>query len=146
MSEKTETMQLDYLVNRLRESGCRITPQRLAILRHLLESTTHPTAQEVYNALRPDYPTLSLATVYATLRTLKALGDVVELDTGSGEARYDARAPHTHAHFICTRCGKVSDLPNTELIKLVNEIAAQSAQTITGYRLEFFGVCAACQA
>lgn len=138
-------LRLEEIVARLRGSGCRVTPQRLAIVRFLLESALHPTAQEIYEALHPAYPTMSLATVYNTLHTLTTLGEVVAFDTGSGEMRYDVRAPRSHAHFICVRCGKVTDIEHPDLMAQVQEAARHLSQPITGYRVDFFGVCDACQ-
>ncbi len=136
--------RIEHLVARLRESGCRITPQRLAILHLLVESTAHPSAQDIYEALHLTYPTMSLATVYKTLNTLKEMGEVAELEVGMGEARYDANIADVHAHFICIRCGSVSDFMAPELIALTQETASRATQRVTGYRVDFFGICAAC--
>jgi len=135
----------EHLVARLRESACRITPQRLALVRLLAESDTHPTAQELYEALHPTYPTMSLATVYKTLHTLVALGEVAELHTGGGEVRYDGRVTQPHAHVICIRCGRVRDYPAPEVLEQVAAHAQASGLRITGYRVDFFEVCPVCQ-
>ncbi len=139
------SVRYEHLVARLRENDCRLTPQRLALLRLLAESETHPTAQELYETLRPNFPTMSLATVYKTLHTLQALGEVREVHAGSGEVRYDGRTVEPHAHLICIRCGRVQDYPAPALLEQVAATAAASGQLVIGFRVDFFHVCEDCQ-
>ncbi len=123
----------------LREKGVVLTIQRLAVLRFLEAKTSHPTAEEIHRALRGQYPTLSLATVYNTLETLKQAGLVHELVVGK-EKRFDL-ARQLHHHFHCRVCGRIYDVP-------VQCPVAQKGW-ISGHRVEatqavFSGVCAEC--
>lgn len=128
-------------------AGLRCTPQRLAVYDELRRAERHPTAEDVYHAVRTRIPRISLATVYKALETLVAVGAVQRLTTGDGaqSARYDARPDH-HYHFRCLETGTVHDLPtpyDPELIaKLDPELPGyldHQGFHITGYRLELLG-------
>ena len=131
----------------LEASGFRCTPQRLAIYEHLSQASGHPTAEELFHAVRPSIPKISLATVYKTLEVLVAIGVATRLSgfDDSGSARYDARS-EDHYHFRCLRTGMVHDLPtrfDPELItKLDPELTCELERKgfhITGYHLELIG-------
>lgn len=95
-------------VQTLREAGLKATPQRLAILRALDGDETHPTAQELYDRLREEFPTLSVATVYNTLSALTRMARCVPLDLG-GPVRFDPNVT-AHDHAVCERCGRIRDV------------------------------------
>ncbi len=103
--------RLEELARLLRQSGYRLTPQRLEVVRALLEQEDHPSAETVYQRISPRLPTTSLATVYNTLDALKEIGQVLEITPGQGPSRYDVRRPHRHPHLLCTVCGRVEDAP-----------------------------------
>lgn len=130
---------------RLRTAGHRMTPQRLAILDALLKPGRHPTAEEVYEDVLQVSPTTSLATIYKTVETLKALGELRELDLGIGRAHYDAIEPNDHPHVVCTRCGRIEDVVIEEFVHCRGEAQITSGFTISSARLEFFGVCPTCK-
>ena len=83
----------------------RITPQRQAIIRYLISSHTHPTADEIYQALSPDFPNISVATIYNNLRVFKNIGLVKELTYGDASSRFDFNT-HNHYHVICENVEK----------------------------------------
>jgi len=87
----------------------RYSKQREAISGFLNNTTSHPTAEEVYEQVRKEIPEISLATVYRNLRQLEELHLIKKLDTGEGEARFDADLSD-HSHFLCEGCGRVFDL------------------------------------
>jgi Fur family peroxide stress response transcriptional regulator len=94
----------------VRAAGLKLTPQRMAIVRELAADPTHPTAQELFERLRPAMPTMSFATVYNTLDALAAAGLCASLSLSPGPARFDPNmAPHHHA--VCDACGMVRDIP-----------------------------------
>jgi Fe2+ or Zn2+ uptake regulation protein len=94
----------------VRASGLKLTPQRMAIVRELAADPTHPTAQELYERLRPGLPTMSFATVYNTLDALAAAGLCAALSLAPGPARFDPNMA-AHHHAVCDRCGLVRDVP-----------------------------------
>ena len=104
----------DEMVRRMlagvRAAGLKLTPQRLAVVRALAGDTSHPTAQELLERLRPGLPTMSFATVYNTLDALRAAGLCSALSLSPGSGRFDPNmTPHHHA--VCDGCGAVSDIP-----------------------------------
>jgi Fe2+ or Zn2+ uptake regulation protein len=143
MSMHTEVKER-VLRKALESSGQRFTEQRAAVFRFLTSTDVHPSADEVFLAVRRKLPGISLATVYKSLETLVGCGLAVKLTYSDGSARYDGRTdPHHHAR--CLACGKVldlsGDLPDHELQALRGN--AQGF-TVTGYRLELSGYCAEC--
>jgi Fur family peroxide stress response transcriptional regulator len=140
---QTETTEV-LLRHALEESGQRFTEQRAAVYRTLVATDQHPTADEVFLAVRHDLPGISLATVYKSLETLVGCGLAVKLTYGDGSARYDGRTdPHHHAR--CLSCGKVTDiegsLPGPQLDALRERA---DGFMVTGYRLELSGYCPTC--
>ena len=131
-------------MGKLKGAGYRITPQRLAILKTLVESKEHPSVEQIYRQVQKDFPTTSLATVYNTLECLKDLDEVLVLPS-SGASRYDGRNPEPHPHLICTACGRIEDL-DVDLSATVASIAAGTGYTHLRHRLEFYGLCPRCRA
>ena len=100
---------IDYLA----AHGIKPSVQRIAVMDYLLRHHTHPQAEDIYCALLPSMPTLSRTTVYNTLRLLTEQGAVCQLPLDDRRVCYDAHV-EAHAHFLCTRCGKVFDVPLRE--------------------------------
>lgn len=98
------------LVERLRKEGFRITPQRLEVLRTLLTSDAHPSAEDLYSQLRKRFPTLSLATVYKTIETLRSMGQVLDLEFKQGSTRYDGRFPYPPPHTLFAQTAVASTI------------------------------------
>lgn len=92
----------------LRDAGLKATPQRIAILRALDGDETHPTAQELFERLRGEFPSLSVATVYNTLSALTQMSRCVPLELG-GPVRFDPNVTE-HDHAVCERCGRIRDV------------------------------------
>ncbi|MDE5665154.1 MAG: transcriptional repressor [Duncaniella sp.] len=98
----------------LTEGGVKPSAQRIVILRYLMENRIHPTVDEIFKALQPNHPTLSRTTVYNTLRLLAAAGIIRCIEASGGDgARWDY-SQHDHAHFLCSACGKVTDIDYTD--------------------------------
>jgi Fur family peroxide stress response transcriptional regulator len=130
---------------RLQTSGMRLTPQRLAIYEALTSSKQHPTAQEIYENLRPEYPSLSLATVYNTLELMVSLGMVNALGSaGDGAVHYDADL-EPHVNLACISCHRVIDLPSEYVQSLNQEVSAGSGYQILGARVMYYGLCPECK-
>jgi Fur family peroxide stress response transcriptional regulator len=142
--KRNPTTRYDDMVATLRARGCRITPQRLAILRVLAESVGHPTAESVYDRIKDRFPTTSLATVYKTIAALKAVNEVLELGFADGSSRYDGNDPHPHPHLICIRCRAIldPDVPWPEALPLA--IAQRAGYSFVGHRFDVYGICPEC--
>ena len=93
----------------LRSSGIRVTKPRVIIYDYILSTKSHPTCEEIYEALKKDNPSLSFATVYNVTEKLYDEKMLLRLNSPSGERRYDAVTAF-HGHFYCDSCGKVIDL------------------------------------
>jgi Fur family peroxide stress response transcriptional regulator len=137
--------RLENMIAALRSAGSRITPQRLAVLRMLAESTEHPSAGMIYEQVKRNFPTTSLATVYKTITALKDLGEVLELGFAGEGSRYDGHRPFPHPHVICTKCGAIDDPQFSGMEKMSSEMADKSGFSITHHRLDFFGLCPQCR-
>ncbi len=135
------------LIESLKNSGHRVTPQRKAICRVLSESDSHPSAQMIFEQLREEDSSLSLATVYNTLDALTRLGMICELgEFGEQDAvRYDADIS-PHINLACVNCQRIVDVPSQQVHELVAEIANKSGYTLIGARVLYYGICPECQA
>ena len=102
----------------IKRQGYRITPQRLAILKILAASAGHPSVEQIYNRVKQDFPTTSLATVYKTVVLLKNEGEILELGFANGSRRYDGNKPYPHPHLICLECQNIFDPEVTMLQNL----------------------------
>jgi Fur family ferric uptake transcriptional regulator len=120
----------------------RNTPQRATILAALEEMTTHPTATELYAVVRERLPHISLGTVYRNLEVLREDGRIRRMEYGSADARFDA-CLEPHDHIRCTECGAVRDMPPAGR-PFAPAPAHAAGFEVTGYRLEYYGVCPAC--
>jgi Fe2+ or Zn2+ uptake regulation protein len=129
----------------VRASGLKLTPQRMAIVRELAADPTHPTAQELFERLRPALPTMSFATVYNTLDALASAGLCAALSLAPGPSRFDPNMkPHHHA--VCDRCGEVRDIPSDGARP---PAAARALPAAPGFEVRsveqiYRGVCAPC--
>jgi len=137
--------RLNILVERLREAGYRLTPQRMAILKILLEGINHPTAEEVYAQVKPIFPMTSLATVYKTVALLKEMNEIREINLGDRGSRYDGNNTIPHAHLICVQCNQIIDSNPVDIQQLSDGLAAATGYKMISQRLDFFGVCPDCQ-
>jgi Fur family transcriptional regulator, peroxide stress response regulator len=137
------TDQADALLREaLEANGQRFTDQRAAVYRFLLSTTEHPTADEVFTAVRGDIADISLATVYKALETLVTCNLAVKLSYGDDSARYDARTDD-HYHSRCLRCGQVRDVPG-EAPAHMPQIQVGAGFRVQGYRVEVIGLCPSC--
>jgi Fur family transcriptional regulator, peroxide stress response regulator len=137
--------RLEQMIRLLREKRCRLTPQRVAMLRILARSEGHPSAEQIYQQIRADYPTTSLATVYKTLSLLKTMGEVLEITFAGVGSHYDGNKPYPHPHVICTKCGQILDPECRPATDISQKIARQTGYKITHQQLNFFGLCPKCQ-
>jgi Fur family peroxide stress response transcriptional regulator len=137
--------RLESLISRLRERGYRATPQRAAVLRALTAGDDHPTAEQIYDNVRAEFPMTSLATIYKTLAVLKEVDAICELAIGGGGTRYDGCRDDPHPHLICVRCNRVVDLDNLHLGETIEEVENLTGYKILSHRHDYFGVCTECR-
>ena len=137
--------RLDQMLSKLKEHDFRITPQRLAVLKVLAASDGHPSVERIYEMVRAQFPTTSIATIYKTVALLKQENEVLEISFPDGSNRYDGHKPYPHPHLICTRCKKIIDPDLSSLEDLAKEVTEETGFRITTHRVDFFGFCRECQ-
>jgi Fur family ferric uptake transcriptional regulator len=121
----------------------RMTRQRQLILKELMGRCDHPTAEELFTAVRKSLPRISLGTVYRNLDVLVRGGLAVRLDRPGEQARFDADT-HPHYHVECERCGRVDDVEADDLSALILPRVRAGGYRVKGVRVEFRGMCPAC--
>jgi Fur family peroxide stress response transcriptional regulator len=128
-----------------RARGLPFTLQRRAIIEALLQDTYHPTADQIYDAIRVRVPGLSRTTVYRTLETLVRLGLAGKVCHPGAAARYDAKTQRHH-HLVCLQCGKMVDLEDTSLDTIPLPAPGYLEFDIADYSIQFRGICRDCRA
>ena len=119
--------------------------KRDAILNCVRATTTHPSAEWVYENVRTQMPDISLATVYRNLSLFKEQGLITSLGTVNGVERFDGNT-EPHVHFICTQCGGVQDLPEISVPEELNSaVARSSGGRVDNCQLSFTGICGECR-
>ncbi|RKX60063.1 MAG: transcriptional repressor [Thermodesulfobacteriota bacterium] len=121
--------------------GLKLTPQRLAILEYLEGNKDHPSAEDIYNALKDRFPSMSFATVYNTLEVLMKKGLVKEINIDSSKRRFDPLV-EPHHHFICKNCGKIIDIRSSYDISVPEEL--KNCEVVE-YQIIFYGYCSECK-
>ena len=135
---------IDKYIHQLKKFNIRMTNQRYAILEYLLLKGNHPTANEIYEYLKNDFPNMSVATIYNNINFFKKAGIVTELPFADGSSRFDLTETH-HYHAICANCGKVEDFdyPNFEEAERVAE--KQTHFKVISHSFKVTGICLECQ-
>jgi Fur family peroxide stress response transcriptional regulator len=136
-------VQLNRFTEACRERGTPVTHQRLAVFRALLESESHPDAEELHTRLRGTYPTLALGTIYKTLEMLQSLGLARAVSSPGPTRRFDGNR-HAHHHLWCTRCQRLMDVELDGLADIA--LPAGLAFQVTDITIQFNGLCAECRA
>ncbi len=137
--------RLEKIAQKIKQKGFRLTPQRLAVAKILIENEEHLSAQQIYERVKKDFPVTSFATIYKTVALLRDIGEVMELGFVDEGNRYDGARPYPHPHLICLRCKKILDPKIPNLNDLPQKLAKRTGFQITNHRLDFFGLCPECQ-
>ncbi|MBP3964396.1 MULTISPECIES: Fur family transcriptional regulator [Paenibacillus] len=142
--------RIDKIKQQLQSQGYKLTPQREATVRVLLENEEdHLSAEDVFMLVKDIAPEIGLATVYRTLELLSELHVVEKMNFGDGVARYDLRADnnkHHHHHLICVQCGTMSEILEDWLGPLEERLEREYGFTVLDHRLDFQGICVNCKA
>lgn len=132
------------LIAACKKEKLKLTPQRMAIYEVLKSTKAHPSAESIYDSIKEKYPTMSLATVYKTLKTLVAIGLIQEINVGEGNFRYDANAL-PHPHIMCLSCGRVDDIEGAELDSINDYIRDYTNYDVVSSKVYFYGTCPDCK-
>ena len=131
-------------VQALRESGHRLTPQRLMILSVVRHVGKHVTAAEIMEQVKESYPYIDVSTVYRTLAVFKQMRLVSETDMGGGEYRYEWIETVRHHHLICRKCDRVYLLDHKYVVGLGTEILEGYGFRADIDHFAIFGLCEEC--
>ena len=126
------------------ETGKRYSRKRAAIMECLKSTTIHPTAEWIYEQLKPEIPDLSLGTVYRNLAAFKKDGLIRSVGVVNGQERYDGNI-RPHGHFVCSKCGAVIDtaaVPMSE--ELIESTEGETGCEVQGIVVSYFGLCSNC--
>ncbi|OGW38004.1 MAG: transcriptional repressor [Nitrospirae bacterium GWD2_57_9] len=129
-------------MERYRDRGLKLTPQRIAIFDYLEGNKAHPSADEIYKAVAKKFPTMSFATVYNTLTAMKDRGAIREVTIDPSRKRYDPDTMN-HNHLICIGCKRVFDVPRTYDLELPARL--RNEFTVLANHVEFRGLCPECR-
>ena len=129
---------------RCREHGLSVTPQRRAIMRVLLASEAHPRAEDVFDAVRAEHPTISLATVHRTLETLCQIGEARKVTALHHSARYDGNV-RPHHHLVCVGCRRIVDVEAPEFDEILAAKKRLGEFEVLGCSVEIHVRCRACR-
>jgi len=130
----------NHTINKLKESGLKITPQRMAVVEILQGNKSHPSAQKIYKEVKKKYPMMSFSTVYKTLKVLAEVGEIQQLSIAEDRVNYDPDT-HPHHHFLCEKCGNIYDI---EKPLGVHEISI-NGHCVNKTQVFYYGICSNCR-
>jgi Fur family transcriptional regulator, ferric uptake regulator len=137
-------MQIDDIIARLRQTGHKVTPQRIAIIQIFMQSKEHLTPSALYERVHQVDPEVGEVTVYRTLNILSELGLVCTVQTGENSHSYISRPPEHHDHLICSECGKVVNFTGCNVAGLERRLESETGFSIQDHGLNFYGKCQSC--
>ncbi len=136
--------RVSEFIDRSKELGIKVTPQRIAIYKELASTDQHPSTEIIYKKIKDYYPNISLTTVYRTLETFEKLGLISVVNVLYNAARYDANLD-PHHHIVCTECKKVEDVYDESLNNLDISNKTLGDYKVEGYSLLLSGICTSCR-
>lgn len=135
----------EMTVQVLKESGHRLTPQRLMVVSAVRHAEGHVSASNIANSIKESYPYIDTSTIYRTLGALKDMRLVSETDMGGGEAIYEWIEPSRHHHLVCRNCDAVVLLDNRHLSSLGEQIIAEHGFLADLDHFAIVGLCEDCR-
>ncbi len=140
MTTQNSTLSDNQIIRMLQDARVRPSIHRMTVLSYVANRRTHPTAEEIFNAITAEFPTVSKTTVYNSLHTLVEAGLLRELEIESASTRYDLARQTPHSHFRCKCCGKIFDM---SLPEQLDSVVAPGFKVDTA-DLYFNGLCPEC--
>ncbi len=134
----------DTTMQALKESGLRLTPQRIMVLTAVRQAKGHVSAAEILEEVKESYPYIDASTVYRTLGVLKEMRLISETDMGRGESKYEWIEQERHHHLICRNCDRVTLLDHKFLENLGTEILDDYGFKADIDHFAIFGLCSDC--
>tara|TARA_B100000029_G_scaffold512686_1_gene610054 strand:- start:1098 stop:1532 length:435 start_codon:yes stop_codon:yes gene_type:complete len=130
----------------LKKENLKLTHQRQAVLKDVMENRDHRECDEIFDHLKRDGMNVSRATVYRTIAILEKYGFVRKLELGDGRARYEYKlGMGHHDHMICVDCGKIIEFFNAEIEDMQDKICEDMNFKLVRHIHQLFGLCQTCQ-
>ena len=130
----------DTILQRCEQKSLRMTSQRKIIAQVLEDTADHPDVEELYTRASKIDPTISIATVYRTVKLFDEAGILDKLEFGDGRARYEDAERDHHDHLIDINSGSVLEFVDSDIEKLQEKIANKLGYKLMGHKLELYGV------
>ena len=130
----------DTILQRCERKGLRMTSQRKIIAQVLKNVADHPDVEDLYKRASKIDPTISIATVYRTVKLFDEAGILDKLEFGDGRARYEDAEREHHDHLIDVNSGRVIEFMDSDIEKLQEKIAQKLGYRLMGHKLELYGV------
>ena len=137
-------LSVGAITERFRESGRKVTPQRVAVFDVLCKRGGHPTVDQIYREVRKRFPMISLNTVYQTMEALADMKLVSPVGHGLEAARYETD-PKPHHHAVRIACKRITDVFDASLGRVRLPRAMKERFRVVSQRVEFFGYCTDCK-
>ena len=131
---------IDTILQRCEQKGLRMTSKRKIIALVLEDATDHPDVEELYKRASKIDPTISIATVYRTVKLFDEAGILDKIEFGDGRARYEDAEREHHDHLIDVNSGRVIEFVDSDIEKLQEKIANKLGYKLMGHKLELYGV------
>jgi Fur family peroxide stress response transcriptional regulator len=144
MGNQPNATDHNYFADLCRSHNLKVTPQRTAIFKKLTESRSHPSAEDIFQSLRDDFPNMSFDTVYRTLNTFAEIGIAEVVEDYGNSRRFDAN-PKEHHHLHCIKCGNIIDIYNVSFDKLEIPGHIKDKFKILTRRVVLTGFCEECR-
>jgi len=144
MSPAEKQQRIDRFFAAHRECGLAVTTQRRAVFEVIQDRTDHPTAEQLYRAVRAQLPQVSRMTVHRVLGTFVSLGLVAKTCHPGSAARFDPKL-HQHHHLVCLNCGRIIDVEHPLLNRIRWPNVKAHKFQIQDYNIHFRGRCDRCR-
>ncbi|SDH86425.1 Fur family transcriptional regulator [Proteiniclasticum ruminis] len=148
MTPTCTSEDIQRIINKLKKSGYKLTPQRQAIVDTILDSVgKHLTVEEIFDIVKKKRPEIGLATVYRTVVLMHEENLITRLDLKDGTARYELTREdehHTHHHLVCIKCSQVLEFMDDLLDPIEEEIGKKYNFKVLDHSLKFYGICNEC--
>ena len=143
MTQEQRQLLLDDFAGKCRAHHLSLTPQRIAIYKALMDDHTHPSPDKIYNTIKSDFPTISLATVYKTLETFEQTGIISRVTPIHNTVRYDIKTNHHH-HVVCVKCKQIMDVESKDFddLKIPESVARKNR--FVNFSVHFSVICEDC--
>jgi len=135
--------QIDLFLEKCKQHNLKVTPQRMAIHRAVIQSMNHPSADEIYRIVKEQFPNISFDTVNRTLLTFSQIGILKIVESFRGARRFDPNLENHH-HLHCINCGKIIDFNNENYDQLEVPSNIQPGFTVLNKRVVLSGICKEC--